>query len=254
MNPEKIRKDFPILLRKFNKKPLAYLDSAATSQKPVQVIEAVSDFYRNHNANVHRGRYALSEEASHLFEKAHSVVGGFVGAKLEETVFTRNATEAINLLSYSLSAQGILKKGSHVLLSHLEHHANLVPWLQLKERLGIKLDFIPLKNKSTLDLEKLPELLSKKPAVVSVSACSNILGTITPLKEISKQAHETGALVVADAAQLVPHASFDFKKTGVDFAAFTGHKMLAPTGIGALVGKQELLEAHCSVFQILKKA
>ncbi len=242
MNSKKIRKDFPILSRKINGNPLAYLDNAATTQKPKQVIAAISDFYENHNANVHRGRYVLSEEASARYEQAHESVARFVNARFSETVFTRNATEAINLLAYSLSAKKYLKKGDTVLLSRMEHHANLVPWILLKERIGIRLEFIPLKNKAELDLSKLPALLKKKPKIVSVSACSNILGTINPLAEIAKRAHEAGSLVIADACQLVPHAPFDFKKSGVDFAAFSAHKMLGPFGIGALIGKEALLE------------
>ncbi|MFH0954661.1 MAG: SufS family cysteine desulfurase [Candidatus Micrarchaeota archaeon] len=242
LNPEKIRKDFPILNRKINGRPLAYLDNAATTQKPQVVIDAISDFYENHNANVHRGRYVLSDEASELYEQAHSTVGNLVGAAMEETVFLRNTTEAINLLSFSLSRQGVLKKGDIVLLSKMEHHANLVPWIQLKEKIGITLEFIPLKNNSELDWSAFEKLLQKKPKVVSVSLCSNVLGTINPIAKIAKASHDAGALVIGDGAQAVPHYPVDFKKSGLDFLAFSGHKMLGPTGASALVGKKELLE------------
>jgi cysteine desulfurase/selenocysteine lyase len=243
MNPKKIRRDFPVLSRKVHGKPLVYLDNASTTQKPRQVIEAMTDFYENHCANVHRGKHALSEEASELYEQSHAGVGGFVNARFEETVFTRNTTEAINLLAYSFASQKKLRKGDTVLVSGLEHHANLVPWILLKERIGIRLEKIPLTSGFEIDSDAFSELLEKKPKVVSVSACSNVLGTITPIREIVRRSHEAGSMVIVDGAQAVPHFPVDFKKLDADFLAFSGHKMLGPFGIGCLIGKKELLES-----------
>lgn len=244
LNPEKIRQDFPILKRKINGKALVYLDNAATTQKPAVVMDAERDFYENHNANVHRGRYLLSDEASELYENAHATVGKFVGANPEETVFCSNTTEAINVLAYSLVRGGVLKKGDTVLSSVMEHHANMVPWIQLKEYNGVNLEFIPLNaQKTDFDLEKTKALIQKhKPKVVSVSLCSNVLGTVTEIKEIVKLCHDAGALVIGDAAQAVPHTPINFKKLDLDFLAFSGHKMLGPTGIGVMIGKREHLE------------
>ena len=244
LNPEKIRNDFPILKRKINGKSLVYLDNAATTQKPAAVMDAERDFYENHNANVHRGRYVLSDEASELYENAHVTVGKFVGAQADETVFCSNTTEAINVLAYSLVRGGILKKGDSVLGSVMEHHANMVPWIQLSEYNGINLQFIPLNaQKTDFDLEKAKFLIQKhQPKIVSVSLCSNVLGTVTPVKEIIKLCRDAGALVIGDAAQAVPHIPVDFKKLDLDFLAFSGHKMLGPTGIGVLIGKKEHLE------------
>ncbi|MBU0636442.1 SufS family cysteine desulfurase [Candidatus Micrarchaeota archaeon] len=243
MNTEKIKKDFPILKRKINGKPLAFLDNAATTQKPFQVINAITDFYENHNANVHRGKYVLSEEASQLFENARKIIGELVGVTPAETIFTRNTTESLNVLAFSLAQQKVLQKDDTVLLSHMEHHANLVPWIQLKEKIGIKLGFVPLKKNSELDLEQLDVLLQKKPKIVSITHCSNVLGTINPIKEIARKVHDANALLIVDAAQSVPRLPVNFKKLEADFLAFSAHKMLGPTGIGCLIGKKELLES-----------
>ncbi len=242
LNSQKIRSDFPILKRSINGFPLAFLDNAATTQKPSAVIEAESDFYRNHNANVHRGRYVLSDEASDIFESAHETVAEFVGAKPTETVFVRNATEAINLVAFSLSLGGFLKKGDLVVLSKMEHHANLVPWIELQKRIGIRLAFVSLTKGMELDLNSLQEQLKQKPKLVAISGCSNVLGTLPPIKEIVSASNDAGALVLVDGAQLVPHAPVDFKRIKADFLAFSAHKMCGPTGIGALVGRAEMLE------------
>lgn len=242
MNVKKIRKNFPILNRKINGKPLVYLDNAATTQKPRSVLHAIMDFYENHNANAHRGKYVLSEEASALFDSARQKVSRFVKAGFEETVFTKNATESLNLLAFSLARQSILKKGDIVLLSHMEHHANLVPWIELKKRIGIRLEFVPLTDHFELDLQAYEKSLRKKPKVVSITHCSNVLGTINPVQKMARMAHDAGALFITDAAQSVPHLPIDFKKLGVDFLVFSSHKMLGPNGIGVLVGKKDLLE------------
>ena len=231
MNPEKIRKDFPILSGK-----LAYLDSAATTQKPVQVIDAMNTFYREGYATVHRGIYRLSEEATIAFETAHKKAGAFIRARPEDTIFTRNTTESLNLLAYTLTQS--LQKGDEILLTQMEHHSNLVPWQQLAKQKSLSLKFTEIDEEGKLK----PLPLTPKTKIVSVTQMSNVLGTINPVKEIAKQAHEAGALCVVDGAQSVPHFPVDVKKLGCDFLAFSGHKMLGPTGIGVLYGRKSLLE------------
>ena len=242
LNVKKIRKDFPILKRKINGKPLAYLDNTATTQKPRQVIAALTDFYSNHNANFHRGLHTLSEESTEAYEQAHEKVAKFVNAKSwNEIVFTRNTTESLNLLAYTLTRTNV-KKGDEVLISQMEHHSNLVPWLYLSQKLGFTLKYIQVTSEGFLDLNSFQNQLSSKTKIVSLTHASNVLGTINPVKEIIKQAHEQDALFILDGAQSVPHFSVDVQKLDCDFLAFSGHKMLAPTGIGALYGKQEHLE------------
>ena len=239
-----LREDFPILSRTVaDGKPLIYLDNAATTQKPRQVIEAISRYYREYNANVHRGIHQLSEEATEAYDHAHTVVGGFIKAKSwREIIFTKNATEALNLVALSLSRSHI-KKGDEVLLTEMEHHSNIVPWQQLAKEYGFTVKYIPiLTDSGSLDMEALKGLLSKRTSVVSFTHVSNVLGTINPVKEIVRMAHEVGALTVIDGAQSVPHMPVDVRDLGCDFFAFSGHKMLGPTGIGVLYGKAELLE------------
>ncbi len=238
----KIRKDFPILSRKVAKdKPLVYLDNAATTQKPRVVIDGISRYYETINANVHRGIHQLSEEATEAYDKAHEVLAGFIGAhSWQEIIFTKNATEALNIVSHSL-AQG-MKKGDEIILSEMEHHSNLVPWQQLAKKHGFIVKYIPVIEESVLDMEAFKGMLSKKTRVVSVTHMSNVLGTINPIRDISKMAHEVDALCVVDGAQSVPHLAVDVQKLECDFFALSGHKMLGPTGIGALYGKKELLE------------
>lgn len=235
--PEDIRRDFPILQRVVNGKPLIYLDSAATSQKPLQVIEAMDAYYTSSNANVHRGLHKLSEEATLAYEQAHQKVAKFISASFEEIIFTKNTTESLNLLAYSLLKK--LKKGDEIVLTQMEHHSNIVPWQQLAKERGIAVRFLKIDRQGKLD-DFSP--ITKKTKIVSLTHMSNVLGTINPIKEIAKIAHENNALCSIDAAQSVPHFPVDVKKLGVDFLAFSGHKMLGPTGIGVLYGKKELLE------------
>lgn len=241
MDIEKIREDFPLLQQKFNGKQIVYLDNAATSQKPKQVIEAINDYYTTYNANVHRGLNFLSQKATNAYEEAHEKVAKFINASsIEEIVFTKNATESLNLLAYSLGNQ--LNEGDEVIVSVMEHHANLVPWQELAKRKKIKLKFAQITKEGTLDLENLESLITNKTKIVSLSHASNILGTINPVEKISKIVRDSGAYFILDSAQAAPHSKIDVKKIGVDFIAFSGHKMLGPTGIGVLYGKKELLE------------
>lgn len=233
-----VRKDFPIFQRTVNGKPLVYLDSAATSQKPRQVIEALARFYSISNANVHRGIYQLSEEASRAYEEAHRKTASFIRARsLEEIIFTKNTTESLNLLAYSLTKP--LKPGDEIVLTQMEHHSNLVPWQQLAREKGLILKYLPVAPGGTLaDFSP----ITRKTKIVSVTHASNVLGTINPVQEIARLAHEHGALCVLDAAQSVPHFPVDVRSLECDFLAFSGHKMLGPAGVGVLYGKRELLE------------
>ena len=239
---DRIRKDFPILNREINGHKLIYLDNAATSQRPWQVAQAVYDFYTKHNANIHRGLHTLSEEATEMYEEAHRAVKEFINARTwEEIIFTRNTTEAINLVAYSLGVRRF-KPGDEIIITMMEHHSNMVPWQMLKDLYGIKLHYIKLRPDGTLDLEHYRSLLSPNTKLVSVAHVSNVLGVINPVKEIIKLAHDVGALVLIDAAQSAPHLKLDVQEIDCDFMAFSGHKMLGPTGIGVLYGKKELLE------------
>ncbi len=242
MNIEHIRKDFPILHEKRNGKPIIYFDNAATALKPVQVIDAVNYYYRECPANVHRGLHALSEEASQLFEQAHEKVARFIGAKSDETVFTRNTTESINLVAYSLLCDGFFKKGDEILVSRLEHHSNLVPWQFVSQKTGAELKFVELNKDFTLNMKDFESKISRKTKIVAIAHASNTVATINPVKEIGKKAKENGSLFLVDAAQSAPHLELDAKKINADFIAFSGHKMLGPTGIGALYGRKEVLE------------
>lgn len=238
----KIRDDFPIFKRIIKDKPLIYLDSAATSQKPYAVIEALNDFYKNYNANVHRGIYAISEEATSAYENARDKVADFIGAgNREGIIFTRNATEAINLVANSWGRTN-LKPGDEILLTQMEHHSNLVPWQMIAQQTGAKLKFIPLTPDGRLDLGTLPQLLTERVKFVSVVHVSNSLGTINPVEKIIDAAHAIGAFVLVDASQSVQHLGVNVKQLDCDFMAFSGHKMLGPTGIGVLWGKPEHLD------------
>jgi cysteine desulfurase/selenocysteine lyase len=244
----KYLKDFPILQRTVRGgNRLVYLDSGATSQKPEVVIAAESDFYRKHNAAVHRGAHLLAEEASLAYESARENVAKFIGGEIAETIFTKSATESINALAYSFgnSESGSrfhLKAGDEILVSEMEHHANLIPWQQLAKRTGAKLRWFEVTPDGRLDLSKIPELINKKTKIVAITHQSNVLGSINPVAQITAAAKSVGAIVVLDACQSVPHFAVDVKKLDVDFIAFSGHKMLGPTGIGVLWGKQSLLE------------
>ncbi len=242
MDSLKLREDFPILKIKVRGKRFVYLDSAATTQKPIQVIEAINNYYKNLNSNVHRGVYYISQEATRLYEEARMKVSKFINAESPKTiVFTRNATEAINLVAYSWGRKNI-KEGDEIILTEMEHHSNLVPWQILAKEKNAKLRFIPVREDGTLQLEKLGELLTPKSKLLAITHVSNVLGTINPIKEIVEIAHKNGTFALVDGAQSVPHIPVDVKDLGCDFLAFSGHKMLGPMGIGVLYGKEKILE------------
>ncbi len=243
LNVTKIKKDFPILKRKINGKKLIYLDNVATTQKPLSVINAVSNYYKTSNANIHRGAYTLSQESSEIYEDTKKIVANFIGAtNWQEIVYTRNATESINLVASSLLKSKILQKGDTILTSRMEHHSNLLPWTQLKSE-GINTEFIELTKNGELDYSNFEEKLKKfKPKLVAITHISNVLGTINNVEFIIKKAHEYRALVLIDGAQSAPHKKINVSKMDVDFYAFSAHKMLGPFGIGVLYSKKELLE------------
>jgi cysteine desulfurase/selenocysteine lyase len=242
LSTAKIRKDFPILKIKIHGKKLIYLDSAATAQRPACVINAISDYYKTYNSNIHRGIHKLAEESTLAYERAHEKVARFIDAESkEEIVFTRNATEAINLVAHTIARKRLLL-GDEILLTQMEHHANLVPWQQVAKETGAKLKFVKITKDGRLDVDDFKRQLSDKVKFVSISHVSNVLGTVNPVEELTKLAHGVGALVLVDAAQSVPHMAVDVKKIDADFVAFSGHKMLGPTGIGVLYGKKALLE------------
>jgi cysteine desulfurase/selenocysteine lyase len=238
-----IKKDFPILeIEVHGDRRLVYLDSASSSQKPRVVLDAMEEYYETTHANIHRGVYAIAEEATARYEAAHARVARFIGASsMREIVFTKNVTEAINLVAYAWGRAN-LREGDAVLLTEIEHHANLVPWLMLKEERGIELRYLPMADDYTLDLSDLGRLVDGV-KLVGVTGLSNVLGTITPVRRLADAAHATGALLLVDAAQLVPHIATNVAELGCDFLGFTGHKMLGPTGIGVLWGREELLDA-----------
>ncbi len=246
----RIRKDFPILDRTVRGgRPLAYLDSANTSQKPRQVIDALSEFYERHNANIHRATHELGEEATEAYEGARLKVARFVGAADEtEVVFTKNVSEAINLVAYSLgnatalSGPLALRDGDEIVVTEMEHHSNLVPWQLLCQRTGARLRWFGVTEDGRLDMSRADELINPRTRLVALAHQSNVLGTINPVAEIAGRAHAAGALVLADAAQSVPHGRVDVRDLGADFVGFTGHKMCGPTGIGVLWARRELLE------------
>jgi cysteine desulfurase/selenocysteine lyase len=244
MDIKKIRADFPVLDVEISPGvPLVYLDSGATSQKPVSVIERMNKYYRAENSNIHRGVHKLAEDATADYEAARGKVAKFINAaKSKEIIFTRNATESVNLVAHTWGRAN-LKAGDVVVLTEMEHHANLVPWQMLAAEKGIRLEFIPVTEEGLLDMSALPGLLELKPKLVSFTAMSNVLGTITPAAEIIKQAHAAGALTMIDGAQSVPHLPTDVRALDVDFLVFSSHKMLGPTGLGVLYGKEALLEA-----------
>jgi cysteine desulfurase / selenocysteine lyase len=242
LDVESIRANFPVLTRTVrNGNQLIYLDSGATSQKPVQVLDAERSFYELHNSAAHRGTHLLGEEATDAYEGARAKVAAFIGTQPGEVVFTKNATEAINLVAYALTSS--ITSGDEILITEMEHHANLVPWQQLCERTGATLRWLSVTPDGRLDLEGLDTLLTERTKIVAVTHQSNVTGTIPPVAEIARAAHDKGALVLADAAQSVPHQPVDAAALGVDFLAFSGHKMLGPYGIGVLYGRAELLEA-----------
>ncbi|QMU74163.1 cysteine desulfurase [Streptacidiphilus sp. P02-A3a] len=247
LDTDAIRKDFPVLQRVLHgDKPLVYLDNAATSQKPRQVLDAMNAYYEQHNANVHRGVHTLAEEATALYEGARDKVAEFVNApSRDEVVFTKNASESLNLVANMLGwADEPYRVGpdSEIVITEMEHHSNIVPWQLLAQRTGAKLKWFGLTDDGRLDLSNIDEVITERTKVVSFVLVSNILGTVNPVEAIVRRAQDVGALVVIDASQAAPHMTLDVQALEADFVAFTGHKMLAPTGIGVLWGRQELLE------------
>jgi len=246
-SPEEIRKDFPIfakVMRGGNR--LVYLDSGATSQKPRQVLDAERNFYEQHNAAVHRGAHLLAEEASIAYEGARQVLADFLNAELEEVIFTKSATESINAIAYSFgnsapNSRFALKPGDRIVVSELEHHANLIPWQQLAKRTGAELVWFSVDTEGRLDQGNLNELINSSTKIVAITHQSNVLGTIVPLDKIVKRAHSVGAVVVLDACQSAPHFAINVKALDIDFLAFSGHKALGPTGVGVLWGRSEYL-------------
>lgn len=238
----RIQEQFPLLKEKVHGKPIVYLDNAATAQRPVSVLKAVDDFYRHDNANPHRGVYELAVRATDAFEDARKVVAGFIGVKdAAELIFTRNATEALNLIAYSYGLN-FLSEGDGITISIAEHHSNLVPWQHVAGVVGASLDYLYLTDGARISDEEIAAKITEKTKLVSVAHISNVLGVQLPVEKIVKRAHEIGAIVVLDCAQSIPHFPVDVEKLGVDFAVFSGHKMYAPLGIGALWGRRELLE------------
>jgi cysteine desulfurase / selenocysteine lyase len=242
MNAKEIRKYFPILDQEVNGHPLVYLDSAATSQKPVQVIEAMDKYYREYNSNVHRGVHTLGTLATDGYEGAREKVRKFINAEsTQEIIFTRGTTTAINTVAASYGRANV-REGDEIVISHMEHHSNIIPWQQLARETGASLKYVPLQEDGTISVEDVKNTVTSKTKIVSIMKVSNVLGTMNPIKEITKVAHENGAVMMVDGAQAAPHMKVDVQELDCDFFAFSGHKMAGPTGIGVLYGKKHLLE------------
>ncbi len=236
-----VKRDFPVLGRSVHGRPLVYLDSAATSQKPASVLDAMDAYYRETNANVHRGVYEMAADATERFEAGRTAVARLVGAPREGTIFTKNATEAINLVAWAWGARN-LSSGDEIVVTQMEHHSNIVPWQLVAEMTGARVRFAPVTPDGELDMDGLRALIGSATRMVAVVHVSNVLGTINPVPEVARMAREVGALCLADGSQSVPHMPVDFDELDVDFLAFTGHKMLGPTGIGVLVGRPAILD------------
>jgi cysteine desulfurase/selenocysteine lyase len=241
LDVEILRRDFPILARRVHDRPLVYLDSAASSQKPLKVLDAVRHYYQTSHANIHRGVYVLSEEATLAYEQAHERVAHFIHADWEEVIFTKNTTEALNLVAYAWGLQH-LREGDEIVLTQLEHHSNIVPWQQIARRTGAVVRYIRIDAHGRLDMEHAATLIGPRTKMVSVTHVSNVLGTVNPVAELGNMAHAQGALLCVDGAQSIPHMAVDVGALDCDFFAFSGHKMLGPTGIGGLYGKRRILE------------
>ena len=242
LDPYAIRDDFPIFNVKIHGKPLVYLDNAATSHRPKQVVEAIKRFYEEYNANVERGLHYLSQKASEIYEEAHEVVAKFIGARSwEEIVFSYNSTYALNMLALMLGFS-LLKKEDEILITIMEHHSNILPWRSVAEKIGAKVKYVTIKSDYTLNYKDLENKISDKTKIVAITQMSNVLGTINDIKYAAKLARKVGAIVVADGAQSVPHMPINVRELGVDFLVFSSHKMLGPTGLGVLYGRKDLLE------------
>ena len=241
LDVQRVRRAFPILTRTIHGRPLVYLDSGASSQRPLAVIDAVSHYEQTSHANIHRGVYVLSEEATAAYEQAHVRVGQFINADWDEVVFTRNTTEALNLVAYAWGLH-TLRAGDEVVVTQMEHHSNIVPWQQIARHTGATVRYIRVDAQGHLDLDHTATLIGPRTKMVSVTHVSNVLGTVNPVRELGEMAHAHGALLCVDGAQSVPHMPIDVRALGCDFFAFSGHKMLGPTGIGGLYGKRQLLE------------
>ncbi|RLE57781.1 MAG: cysteine desulfurase [Thermoprotei archaeon] len=242
LDPYRIREDFPILKRRIGDKPLVYLDNAASTLKPIQVIEAIASFYKEHYSNVFRGVYTLSREATELYEEAREVIAKFVNARSSsEIVFTYNATEALNMVAYGLGME-VVEEGDEIVTTVMEHNSNLLPWMHVAKVKKARLVIVDINDGGELNYEQLSKVISERTKVVTITHASNVLGTVNDLKTIVKIAHEVGAVVVVDGAQSVPHMKVDVRDLGIDFLAFSGHKMLGPTGIGVLWGRLEFLQ------------
>ncbi len=239
---EEIRSQFPILRREVHGKPLAYLDNGATAQKPLAVIEALDTYWSEHNANVHRGVHTLSEEATGLYEGARATIARHVGANPRDVIFTRNVTGSLNLVAQAWGRANV-GEGDRILLTEMEHHSNIVPWYLLAQEVGAQLDWVPVDDEGRLDMTALAAALERGPKVLGVAHISNVLGTVNPLPEIVRLAHDAGAIVVVDGAQAAPKLPLDLPELGADFYGFTGHKLYGPTGVGVLYGRGELLES-----------
>ncbi len=241
LDVETVRRDFPILSREIHGHRLVYLDSGASSQKPLAVIEAVNQLYRENYANIHRGVYTLSEEATAAYEHAHERVSRFINADFEEVIFTKNTTESLNLVAYAWGLSN-LRDGDEIVTTQLEHHSNIVPWQQIARRTGATVRYIRVDAQGKLDMDHAAELIGPRTKMVSVTHVSNVLGTIIPVYELGRMAHAQGALICVDGAQSIPHMAIDVRTLDCDFFAFSGHKMLGPTGVGGLYGKRDILE------------
>lgn len=241
LDVDSIREDFPILKRTIGGHGIVYFDNAASSLKPRQVVEEISRFYLLHYANIHRGIHTLSEEASEMYEESRKVVAGFIGADGEELVFVKNATEAINLVALGWAEKNC-SEGDGIVITEMEHHSNMLPWAILSKKKGLKLELARVKDDGTIDMEQMSSIINERTKVVSVAHVSNVLGTVNPVREICKLAHEVGAICLVDGAQSVPHIPVNVREIDCDFLAFSAHKMLGPTGIGGLYGKRSILE------------
>ncbi|MEM4489731.1 MAG: cysteine desulfurase [Desulfurococcaceae archaeon] len=242
LDPDEIRKDFPILERTINGRKIVYFDNAASTQKPIQVIEAMEEFMKKHYANVHRGLHTLSQEASQKYEESHEIVAKFINAySWREVIFVSNTTEAINTIAYGWGLWN-LKEGDEIIVTIMDHHSNMLPWRLIAQLKGARVKYVDINNEGYLKYEELEEKISNKTKIVAFPVASNVLGTINEARKIARLAHEVGAIVVADGAQSVPHVPTNVRELEVDFLAFSGHKMLGPTGIGVLWGREDVLE------------